>query len=82
MKTDFDSLDQFDNTNKRRTDASDKHVPIISLKLDRGSIGCGDDGPCDYSVTPSPIGLWIFYFFGFGIGIGIGSKGTGFGTRA
>ena len=35
---------------------------------------------CDYSVTPSPIGLWIFYFFGFWIGIE--SRGTGFGTRA
>ena len=32
-------------------------------------------GLYDYSVIPSPIGLWIFYFFGFGIG----SRGLGLG---
>ena len=36
-------------------------------------------GLWDFSVIPSPIGLWIFYFFG--LGIGIRSRGTGFGTR-
>ena len=50
---------------------------LHGLKLGVGWVG-GD--PCDYSVTPSSIGLWIFYFFWFGIGIR--SRGTGFGTRA
>ena len=36
-------------------------------------------GPCDYSVTPSPIGLWIFFSLGLGLRLGLGGQGLGLG---
>ena len=35
--------------------------------------------PCDFSVTPSPIGLWIFISLGFGLELGLGGLGLGLG---
>ena len=40
---------------------------------------CGG-GPCDFSVTPVPIGLG--FRFGTALGFGLGIQGTGLGTRA
>ena len=33
----------------------------------------------DYSVTPSPLGLWVFNSLGLGFGLGLGGQSLGLG---
>ena len=43
----------------------DLAVHLVPLQTWVGRVGHTEAlrYPCDYSVTPVPIGLWIFYFF-------------------